>query len=137
MHWIKIVLFLIILFNAGIFGLYGTAKLIGLQGVTKIPPGDRLVHDMHPSHLMWYFFFIKRSYTILVGLAQVVPSILILFKRTRLFGSILYFCSVLNVVAINIIFGVNRGTLVLSLILFVNILIIIHSERKKLQALFN
>ena len=135
-NWTKIILTLIVLFNAGFFLLYGTAKIIGLQLANHKIPADRLLVDCSPTTIMWYFYSIKRNYTILVALAQIVPAILILFKRTRLFGAIFYFFSVTNVLALNLIFTVSRGTLILSAILFVNILLIIFSERQKLRQLF-
>lgn len=135
--WTNTLLFVIILFNSGVFILYGSAKILGIQGMTKFPFPDTLAKDLSPVSVMWYFHFIKKEYSFLIGLAQIIPAILIIFRRTRLFGAILYFCAVVNILAINIIFEITNWTLLLSIVLTINILVIIISERKKVVGLLS
>jgi len=136
-HWTKILLLLIILINSAVFLLYGTAKLIGLQLVYHAPPADTLLKNVSPRGLMWTFFSIKKSYVILVALAEIIPAILILFRPTRLLGALLYLFAVTNILAINVFFGITQETLFISVVLFINILIILFSERQKLRTLLN
>lgn len=133
--WTKKILLLLIIFNSVIFALYGTVKIIGLQFVHVEPAADLLVKDVRPSYIMWHFFSLKKGYSILVGLGELVPALLLLFKRTRLLGSVFYLFTLTNVLAINIFFGVTSNTLTLSIVLFVNALIILYSEREKLKTL--
>ena len=134
---IKIIIFLLVLFNSGVFLLYGTAKLIGLQLEYHQPRADLLLKDTRAVHIMWYFFSLKKGYSVLIALSELVPAVLILFKRTRLFGSILYLFTAINILAINIFFVVTPQTLILSIIIFINILTVLFSENKKLKALFS
>jgi uncharacterized membrane protein YphA (DoxX/SURF4 family) len=133
----NILLFLLVLFNAGIFLLYGTAKLIGLQFVHVDPPPELLLKDVKPSYIMWYFFSLKTGYSLLVALSELVPAILILFKKTRFIGALLYLITVTNVLAINIFFVITPWTLSLSAVLFINTVIIICSERQKIKTLLS
>ncbi|MEO5643040.1 MAG: hypothetical protein ABIQ40_15345 [Bacteroidia bacterium] len=136
-QWKKLLVQIIVLFNAAIFILYGTVKLIGLQLVHVEPAADLLFKDVSPSHIMWQFFGLKKGYIILIGLSELIPGVLLLFKRTRFLGSILYLFTVTNVLAINIFFVVTTNTLTLSIVLFVNTLIILFSERQKLKPLLS
>lgn len=133
----QIILLLIILFNASVFILYGTAKFAGFQFSYHEQDPTLLLKDTRPTHIMWYFFSLKKGYAYLVALGEIIPAVLIIFKRTRLIGSMIYLFVVTNVLAINIFFGITSVTLILSAILFVNTLIIIVSERQKLKLLLN
>lgn len=131
----QIFLFAIIFFNSSWFLLYGVAKLIGFQFVYKAPPADLLLKDVSSSGIMWYFFSLKKGYAILVGLAEIIPALLIIFKKTRFIGAFFYLITVLNVLAINTFFDITIFTFGLSIILFINTLIILFSERNKLKFL--
>ena len=133
----KILLFLIILFNSGVFFLYGLAKLTGFQLVYRTPPPDLLLKDVSPLGIMWYFFSLKKGYAVLVALAEIVPAILILFKRTRFLGIILCLVTAANILAINIFFGITPWTLAISVVVFIYALIILYSERQKLKMLLS
>lgn len=131
----KFFLFSIILFNAGVFILYATMKLIGRQFAHVDLPDDLLLKDVHPTAIMWHFFSLNKGYGVCVALAQIIPSILILFKRTRLIGGIFYFFAAGNILILNIFFDITIVTLILSCILFLNTLIILYSEREKIGSL--
>ncbi|HEX8574883.1 MAG TPA: hypothetical protein VF677_01175 [Flavobacterium sp.] len=133
----NILLFIIILFNAGVFIMYGVSKIMRIQAIATLPEDGLLATEMQPTQVMWYFLGIKAEYAILVGLSQIGSSVLLLFKRTRLFGAIVYFFVVSNILAINVIFRVTWQTLLLSIILFMNILIIIYTEKDKVRKLFS
>jgi hypothetical protein len=136
-HWTKILFLLIILFNSTVFIFYGTAKLIGLQFAHIDPEPDILLKDVSPTFIMWYFFSLKKGYSILVALSELIPAVLILFKRTRFLGIILYLVTVTNILAINIFFVITPYTLAISIILFVNALIILIYERQKIKTLLS
>jgi len=129
----KYFLILIILFNSGIFLLYGTAKLAGWQLAMKHKPSETvLLKDVPPLGIMWRFYSVNRNYAVLVGVTQLLSAALILFKRTRFLGTLLYLVCIGNILALNVFFGITQATLILSSILFVNTLIILFSERKKI-----
>ena len=131
----RIILIAAIIFNSAVFLLYGIAKLAGWQFVHHEPPATLLAKDINPTAAMWYFFGLKKGYAVLVGIAEIFPALLILFKRTRLIGSLFFLFTSANVLAINIFFDITDVTLKISIVLFANTLIILASERKKLLAL--
>jgi hypothetical protein len=132
-----ILLFLIILFNSGIFLLYGIAKLTGFQFVHHAPPADLLLKDAKALGLMWYFFGLNKGYATLIAFSEIIPAAMIIFKRTRFLGAILYLVTATNVLAVNVFFGLTPYTLALSIILFINCWIILYSERQKIKVLFS
>lgn len=132
----NILLFFIIAFNSGIFLLYGTAKLIGFQ-FSYTPPPDLLLKDARHLTIMWYFFSVEKGYGTLVALSELIPAILIIFKKTRFLGILLYLVTIINILAINIFFVITPQTLGLSIVLFINAVIILITERQKLKLLLS
>ena len=81
---------------------------------------------------MWYFYGLVPAYTKIVALGEVIPAILINFKKTRFIGSLLYTLVALNIFLINTFFIITIATHILSGVLLIISLIILHSERGKL-----
>lgn len=63
--------------------------------------------QLTPDILYWSTMGASRPYTVLAGLAEVVPALLLLFRRTRLVGALLSVGVLLNVVAINLGFDIS------------------------------
>jgi hypothetical protein len=63
--------------------------------------------DVSPDLLYWSTMGLSRPYTIFAGLMEVVPALLLLFRRTQLLGAILSFLVLLNVWAINVSFDIS------------------------------
>lgn len=128
------ILGLIILLNSGVFFVYGIAKLVGIQLAAGHTTSSVLLKDMPDVPLMWYFFGLKKGYAILIAFSEILPALLIIFRRTRFLGSIMYLFTITNVLAINLFFGLTELTLLLSVVLFANTLIIIfYFEKEKLK----
>jgi hypothetical protein len=101
------------------------------------PPDDLLLKDAKAVGLMWYFFGLHKGYATLIAFSEIIPAIMILFKRTRFLGAILYLVTATNILAVNVFFGLTPYTLALSIILFINCWIIFYSERQKIKVLFS
>jgi hypothetical protein len=54
----------------------------------------------------WSFFGYSRGYQIFLGWGEVIPAVLLLFRRTTLLGALLMFVVMLNVFLVNIFFDV-------------------------------
>lgn len=86
---------------------YGTDKLIPVQmnypGVTELltPLGDQGLFS-----IVWNFIGASPGYEIFTGTCEVIGSLLLIFRRTYVFGS-LFMCTILcNVVALNIFYNI-------------------------------
>jgi len=59
-----------------------------------------------PMRLLWNFIGFSTTYTVFSGCAELLPAVLLLFRRTALLGSIIAFAVMLNVVMLNFCYDV-------------------------------
>ena len=95
-------------FLALILFKYGFDKLFKQQFYLPEPnllftPLGHLDKDI----LYWSTMGVSRSYNIFLGLAEVIPAILLLFNKTRSLGGIISIGVLINVVAINLSFDIS------------------------------
>lgn len=87
---------------------YGADKLIPVQ--MSYPNSITLlgrVGDQSLFNVLWNFMGASPGYEMFTGLCEIVASLLLLFRRTYVFGC-LFMCTILtNVVALNIFYNVN------------------------------
>lgn len=102
---------------------YGIAKVLHQQ--MGAPSFTRLVTpygDSSPMGLLWTFLGQSAAYSAFAGLAEMVPGLLLLFRRTTTLGALLVAAVMLNVVMMNFCFDVpvkiySTHLLVVSLVL--------------------
>jgi hypothetical protein len=95
---------------------YGFSKLFGNQFF--IPQWGLIttLSDLPPQHVLWSFMATSKSYQIFGGLMEIVPAILLLFRRTSTIGAMLAIIVVLNVLMLNIGYDVSLKLILLHLI---------------------
>lgn len=96
------------LFLALILFKYGLDKLFKQQFYLPEPnllftPLGHLDKDI----LYWSTMGVSRSYNIFLGMVEIVPAILLLFKKTRTIGAIIAVGVLMNIVAINFSFDIS------------------------------
>jgi hypothetical protein len=111
---------------------YGFDKLFKVQFYMPEPnilftPLGQLSKDI----LYWSTLGTSRPYNIFLGLAELVPAVLILFHRTRFWGLVLTIFVLFNVFVINVCFGISVKTLSLFLLLLAVFLLALHSRKIK------
>jgi len=86
---------------------YGVSKVFDLQ---FSPPDLRVLNerygDSSPMELMWTFVGYSVPYTIFSGLVEVIPGILLLFRRTAILGALMAAAVMLNVALLNFCYDV-------------------------------
>ncbi len=87
---------------------YGFAKIFKTQFYQPEPntlftPLGELTRDI----AYWSVVGSSRSYNLFMGIAEVVPAMLLLFRRTRLLGAILSVGMMVNVLAVNMSFFIS------------------------------
>jgi hypothetical protein len=85
---------------------YGFAKVFDSQFPHLAANMDARFIELSPMRVAWAFFGYSRGYQEFLGWGEVIPGVLLLFKRTTLLGAILAFTVMLNVFLINIFFDV-------------------------------
>jgi uncharacterized membrane protein YphA (DoxX/SURF4 family) len=86
---------------------YGISKVFDLQ---FSPPDVRVLNerygDSSPMELMWTFVGYSVPYTIFSGLVEVIPGVLLLFRRTAVLGALMAAAVMLNVALLNFCYDV-------------------------------
>lgn len=95
--------------------LYAVGKITGGQfyrhghlpeSVARIPLGEASGFD-----LAWTFFGFSPAYVLFIGLSQMLGALLLLFERSKLIGVAILTPILLNIIAIDILYGISTGAL--------------------------
>jgi hypothetical protein len=79
--------------------------------------------QLTPDMLFWSTMGSSYSYTVFSGIIEIIPALLLLFRKTRLLGALMSFAVLLNVVMLN--FGFDITVKIYSLFLFCLTIILI------------
>jgi len=86
---------------------YGLVKVYAAQFPQLWANLDTPPADLSPMRVAWQFFGYSRPYQQFLGWAEVLPSLLLLPRRTATLGALLMIVVMTNVFAINIFFDVS------------------------------
>lgn len=86
---------------------YGMGKIIQTQFPHPDPYSlSRTYGESSPMGLLWTFMGFSAGYNFFTGLAEVVPGVLLFFRRTALLGALLAAAVMTNIVALNFFYDV-------------------------------
>ena len=86
---------------------YAAVKFSGLQlPHNNIQP--RLVTEMPPSDLFWYFYGYSRGYVIFIAIAELLAGVLLFVPRTERLGLLVTAAVLANIVALDFFFEVGH-----------------------------
>jgi len=88
------------------------------------------------KHIAWIFLGYSGWFQVFLGFMELIPALLLLFKRTSLLGAIAMFPITLNVMLINYALNLWDGTKLISVILLSLNLLLLLVEWPKLKPLF-
>ncbi|MES2284424.1 MAG: hypothetical protein V4547_01965 [Bacteroidota bacterium] len=114
---------------------YGFNKLFKYQ--FYLPEPNTLftpIGGLSPDILYWSTMGASYSYTVFMGLLEIIPAILLLFKRTRLLGAIIAMGILINITMIN--FGFDISVKVYSCFLLFLSIVIVSPDLKKIFSFF-
>jgi hypothetical protein len=122
-----------------IFARYALAFVLFGYAFAKVIPSQFIhLHDQElsetygqssPMGLLWNFMAFSTPYTIFSGIAELIPAIFLLFRRTALLGALTSFAVLLNVVMLNLCYDVPVKLYSLNLLLLSALLILPESRR--------
>lgn len=115
---------------------YGFAKINGAQFTVLQSVLDQPLRDVSGFWLTWYYFSYSGVYGNLIGLVQIAGGVFLLFRRTTLFGSCLLLGVMANIVMVNIFYEIDRGAMIMSLLIAACLLFIVWQHRSELVRLF-
>ena len=115
---------------------YGIAKLADIQFHRAYQPSafeDVSSEDLNGFQLTWRFFGYSRVYQCFIGLAEVGAAVLLLSTRTTPLGAVTFLPVILNVVLVDLCFGINAGATVMALGLLCGDLLLLVEDRGYLR----
>jgi len=87
---------------------YGWAKLTNGQfGLHDPHIADKPLKELNDFYIAWYLFGQSRVFNIVVGLSQIIGSILILIPRTKLIGALVLLPILANIFVIDTCFTIS------------------------------
>lgn len=97
---------------------YGISKVFGYQFFVPDRGLITNLSELAPNHLLWSFMASSKSYQFFGGLMEIIPGILLLFKRTSLLGALFAIPVLVNVLMLNIGYNVALKLILFHLIVF-------------------
>ncbi len=110
--------------------IYGISKPTQFQGSKLI---DVSIKEATEFEMMWAFFGTTKEYPIIIGSLQIVGAILLVFRKTKLFGALLLTPIFINIILLDIFYKVPFGALLNALIYQSIFIFIFIQQRKKIK----
>lgn len=85
---------------------YGFVKVLATQFPRLWANLDTPPAELNPMRVAWQFFGYSRGYQQFLGWGEVLPAVLLLFRRTRTLGAFIATVVMLNVFVVNVFFDV-------------------------------
>jgi hypothetical protein len=115
---------------------YAVSKLLQLQFVVLPLHAWQLPLEQLPGPILaWAFLGHAGWFQVLLGVLELVPALLLLFRRTTLLGAILLLPLTLNVLLVNEAFNLWPGTRLTALVLLLLNMGVLGFEWRNLQAI--
>jgi hypothetical protein len=115
---------------------YGFAKLLKTQFAVSYHRNDTPVHLLNGFELTWDYFAHSYTLAVIIGLLQIGGSILLLFRRTTLFGVVILLPIMFNIVLINLFYHIAVGAFLNSILFTGGLLYLLLLRRKELMSVF-
>ena len=110
--------------------IYGMSKSTQFAGAKLM---DISIKDASEFQMMWAFFGTTQAYPIIIGCFQVIGGILLIFRKTKLFGALLLTPIFINIILLNIFYKIHYGALVNAMIYQSVFIFIIIQQRRKIE----
>jgi hypothetical protein len=115
---------------------YGFAKLLKTQFAQSLHRDDSLVGSLNGFNLTWNYFAHSYTLAVIIGLCQIIGSILLLFRKTTLLGVTILLPILINILLINIFFDIASGAFLNSVLFTLGLLYLLLLRYKDLKAVF-
>ena len=120
---------------AFILSLFGWLKIFKLHLNTSIVYLDMPIGELSGYELSTMFYGYSYSFILFIGSLQLIGSILILFKRTRLLGVLILSPILANIIVTNITYSIGMGVTLMAAFLLLGCIFIVLEEYEKIKEL--
>jgi hypothetical protein len=115
---------------------YGVAKIFKLQFGHSLLRDDTLVSALSGFELTWKYFGYSYALTLIIGLLQIGGSVLLVFRRTYLLGIVVLLPVMVNIMLIDIFYGIPFAATVNAVMFTLGLLYLLLLRWKELTAFF-
>ncbi|MDJ1471475.1 hypothetical protein QNI19_27330 [Cytophagaceae bacterium DM2B3-1] len=115
---------------------YGFAKILKTQFTTPEYQLDTPLGEISGFGLTWYYFGYSYTLAVIIALFQIGGSILLLYRRTTLLGTFLLLPVMVNIVLIDMFFGIDIGAFINAVLFTIGLLYLLLNDFQKLKAVF-
>lgn len=118
--------------------VYGWGKLAGdqffLQGNVPADIARKTLVEATAHDIAWVFFGYSTLYLWFIGLSQALGAILLLFEKTKLLGVAVLIPILVNVIVVDVCYGVSPGPLMSAILYLLWVGVITYLNREKVMA---
>jgi len=116
--------------------MFGFQKLFRLQFVVPMAMLDQPQSRLTGEELTWTYFGHSYAFACAIGLFQILGSVLLLYRRTKLIGVFTLLPVMLNICLLDIFYGFEAGEVVHAVVLLLGLLYLLFEEYPRLAAFF-
>jgi hypothetical protein len=115
---------------------YGFAKILKTQFAKSLHRNDSLVGSLNGFNLTWHYFAHSYALAVIIGLLQIIGSILLLFRKTTLSGVAILLPILVNILLINVFYDIATGAFLNSVLFTLGLLYLLLLRWNDLKAVF-
>jgi hypothetical protein len=115
---------------------YGVAKIFKLQFGHSYLRDDTVVSALSGFELTWNYFGYSYALTLIIGLLQIGGSVLLVFRRTYLLGTVILLPVMVNIMLIDIFYGIPFAATVNAVLFTLGLSFLLLLRWKELTAFF-
>ncbi len=104
---------------------YGFGKMAKVQFTYDGPLLEKTIGDLNGFELTWVFFGHSYPYVIIIGMTQVIGAAMLIPKVTRIFGTLILIPVMVNIVLIDVFYGIHFGATMNAIYFLVGLLLIL------------
>ena len=116
--------------------MFGFQKFFHLQFITPLGMLDEPFSSFSGEWLTWSYFGHSYAFVCVIGFLQIAGSLLLVFNRTRLLGLMVILPVLLNIVLIDIFYGLAPGVLAHAIFMLAAAIYLLLLDYERLTALY-
>ncbi len=116
-----------VIFVAFNMSAYGFGKVVQFGTLSD---SQKTVAELKPMELMWAFYGHSKTYAIILGVFEVLGSLLFILPKTRILGGFLLSGILINIILQDYFYEVHIGTLICAIFYQFLICIVLFLNRK-------
>ena len=114
---------------------YGFAKILKAQFYPSISANDSLVQSLSGFDLTWNYFGHSYALAVIIAIFQIGGSVLLLFRRTTLLGTVILLPVMLNILLINWFYNIGALPFLYSILYTLGLIYLLVFRWKDIKAI--